>query len=195
MAIAVHRLSLEEYLKYDDGTNTRFELCDGELIAMSLGFGRHGEISDSLNSHFRDHIESKGLNWVSKQMVIGVQSPRGGRWETVRIPDVVVIERSQWRDLQNREAIITLNQSPPLLVVEVVSESTKSTDYRTKRSEYSVLDIGEYWIVDPLDEKVTVLTLKEGWYDATEFSGISSIQSATFPKIELTAEKILSGSF
>jgi len=46
----------------------------------------------------------------------------------------------------------------------MVSESTKSTDYRAKRAEYSVLDSPEYWICDPLKEKVTVCTLLEGWY-------------------------------
>ncbi|MCU0547948.1 MAG: Uma2 family endonuclease [Leptolyngbya sp. Prado105] len=36
----------------------------------------------------------------------------------------------------------------------MVSESTKTTDYRAKCSEYAVLDIQEYWSVDPLDELV-----------------------------------------
>jgi Uma2 family endonuclease len=31
------RLSFEDYLKYDDGTDTRYELVNGELIPMSLG--------------------------------------------------------------------------------------------------------------------------------------------------------------
>ena len=29
------RMTLQEYLNYDDGTNTRFELVKGELIPMS----------------------------------------------------------------------------------------------------------------------------------------------------------------
>ncbi|GAX44784.1 hypothetical protein NIES4075_58030 [Tolypothrix sp. NIES-4075] len=36
------RLTLEEYLAYDDGTDTRYELVDGELIPMSMGSGQHG---------------------------------------------------------------------------------------------------------------------------------------------------------
>jgi Uma2 family endonuclease len=69
-------------------------------------------------------------------MLIGVQSPRGNRWETSRIPDVVVIPLGQWRSLQNQEAVILLNEPAPLLVVEVVSESTKAADYHAKRLEY-----------------------------------------------------------
>jgi len=194
MTTTTNRLTLEEYLKYDDGTDTRYELVNGELIPMSLGTGQHGEIANFLNSEFRAAAKQLGQDWVSKQMVIGICSPRAGRWDTVRVPDVVVIPLEQWRNLQNREAVIELNEPSPLLVVEVVSESTKSTDYRAKRAEYSVLDIPEYWIVDPLNAKVSVLTLVEGWYDAAEFVGSDSIQSRTLPNLELTAEQVLGGN-
>jgi Uma2 family endonuclease len=35
--------------------------------------------------------------------------------------------------------MIELSDPRPFLLVEVVSESTKATDYRAKRSEYAVL--------------------------------------------------------
>ncbi|WP_026785530.1 Uma2 family endonuclease [Planktothrix rubescens] len=184
-------LNLAEYLNYNDGTDTCYELVNGELIPMSLGTGKHGEIADFLNSVFRAEIQRNQQAWVSKQMIIGIQSPRGGRWDTVRIPDVVILPLEQWRELQNKEAVITLNQPVPLLIVEVVSESTKRTDYRAKKAEYSVLEISEYWIVDPLENQVTILTLVDEWYDSLEFTGGAQIQSKTFPNLELTAEQIL----
>ncbi|MEM9217250.1 MAG: Uma2 family endonuclease [Cyanobacteria bacterium P01_F01_bin.150] len=75
----------------------------------------------------------------------------------------------------------------------MVSESTKVTDYRAKRAEYSVLDIPEYWIVDPLLEKLTVCLLSEGWYDCTEFTNDEFIQSLIFPQLTLTVAEILMG--
>lgn len=193
MAIAAQRFTIDDYLAYEDSTDTVYELVNGELVPMTLGKGQHGEIADFLNQCFRDEIKRLGHGWVTKQMVIGIQSPRGERWDTVRIPDVVVLAASQWKELQNREAVIRLNESPPLLVVEVVSESTKVIDYRAKRAEYSVLDIPEYWIVDPLLKKVSILTLSDGWYDATEFTGTQPIESATFSELTLTADAILNG--
>ncbi|MEM6517707.1 MAG: Uma2 family endonuclease [Cyanobacteria bacterium P01_C01_bin.70] len=74
-----------------------------------------------------------------------------------------------------------------------MSESTKSTDYRAKRAEYSVLDIPEYWICDPLKEMVTVCTLLEGWYEAAEYTGKSQIEPLIFSDLGLGAEKILQG--
>ncbi|MEM1255526.1 MAG: Uma2 family endonuclease [Cyanobacteria bacterium P01_H01_bin.21] len=193
MAITTQRFTINDYLAYDDGTDTIYELVNGELLPMTLGKGQHGEIADFLNQCFRNEIKRLGHEWVTKQMVIGIQSPRGDRWDTVRIPDVVVLPLVQWKDLHNREAVIRLNESPPLLVVEVVSESTKVVDYRAKRSEYSVLDIPEYWIVDPIVRKITILTLDEGWYDEIEFTGSDSIQSPTFPELTQTVQEILNG--
>jgi len=194
MATTTNRLTLAEYLHYNDGTDTRYELVNGELIPMSLGTGKHGEVTDFLNSQFCAEIQSTQQAWVSKQMVICIQSPRGGRWDSVRIPDVVVLPLEQWRNLQNREAVITLNEPPPLLIVEVVSESTKRTDYGAKQAEYSVLNIPEYWIVDPLESKITVLTLIDKWYESIEFTGGDVIQSTTFPHLQLTAEQIFTGN-
>ncbi|MEO1146751.1 MAG: Uma2 family endonuclease [Cyanobacteria bacterium J06638_22] len=193
MSLATQRLSLDAYLQYDDGTDTTYELVNGELVPMALGLGQHGEIADYINSHFRHEIQRLGHSWVSKQMVIGIQSPRGDRWDTVRVPDVVVLPLEQWRSLQNREAVVRLNEPPPLLVVEVVSETTKGVDYRAKRAEYSVLEIPEYWIVDPLLAKVTILTLVEGWYDAAEFAGEMGIESPTFPEFSQKVEQLLRG--
>jgi len=185
------RLTFEEYLAYDDGTDKRYELVDGELIPMSLGSGQHGGVTEFINICFREEILRLKLNWTSKQMLVGVRSPRAGRWDTSRIPDVVVLSLSQWRELRNREAVIELNEPPPLLVVEVVSESTKTVDYRAKRVEYNILNIPEYWIVDLLSNKITVFTLIEELYEPAEFVGSEQIQSQIFPELKLTVEQVL----
>jgi Uma2 family endonuclease len=186
------RILLKEYLTYDDGTDDRHELVDGELVPMSLATGEHGDITEFLNAEFKAEIKRVGLDWVSKDMKIGIQSPRGTRWETARVPDVVVLPLEQWNSLRKRESFIPLNEPPPLLVVEVVSPSTVSVDYRAKHSEYAVLDIPEYWIVDPIDLKVTVCILKDGAYNDLVFVGDLAIVSPTFPELGLTAIEVLS---
>jgi Uma2 family endonuclease len=191
MTIITDRLTFAEYLKYTDGTDRRYELVNGELILMSLGTGQHGAIIKIVERMLETEIASLDRDWVVLPGLVGVRSPKGGRWDTCRIPDVLVLPLEQWRTLQTREAVVELNEAPPLLVVEVVSESTKTVDYRAKRTEYSVLDIPEYWIVDPLLKKVTVFTLIEGWYEPTEFQGVELIQSPTFPNLHPSVEQIL----
>jgi len=144
MAIATQRLTLEEYLAYGDGSDTRYELVNGELRPISLGTGRHGAIIKRLERFLDSEIERQQQPWIAVAGTVGLQSPRGEAWDTVRIPDVTVLTLEQWETLQDREAVIRLHEPPPLLVVEVVSESTKSTDYRAKRAEYSVLAVPEY---------------------------------------------------
>jgi Uma2 family endonuclease len=191
MTIAVQKLTLKEYLAYEDGTGHRYELVDGELFQMSLGTGQHSDVSDFLTDEFRDEIKRTGLAWIAKAMKIGLQSPRGSRWETSRIPDVVVLPLAQWESMNDREGFIPLNEPQPLLVVEVVSPSTVAIDYRTKHSEYAVLDIPEYWIADPIEQKVTVCTLQDGAYSDQIFTGNQVITSLTFSGLHLTAEQVL----
>ncbi|NJR67675.1 MAG: Uma2 family endonuclease [Synechococcales cyanobacterium CRU_2_2] len=193
MAVAVQRFTLEEYLKYDDGEDGRYELVDGELIPMSLGTGQHGRAMSCAEKRLRQEIDQEERPWIAEKGIIGVQSPRGTRWDTVRIPDVVVMLAEQWDGMENREAVILLNEPPPLLVVEVVSESTKRVDYRSKLSEYAVLDISEYWIVDPLRERVTICVLVDGLYDQVVFAGEEAIASTVFPNLTMTAAQILAG--
>jgi Uma2 family endonuclease len=193
MTIATKRLTFEDYLNYDDGTDTRYELVDGELVPMSLGTGKHGSIIRFLVKSFDAEIESIGNAWVALPGLVGVRSPRGTRWDTVRIPDVTLMSLAQWEELENREAVINLNEPPPLLVVEVVSQSTKDEDYRAKLAEYAVLDIPEYWIADPLQSKVTFCELEQGLYNSMEFCGEQVLQSKMFPNLKLTAAQILVG--
>jgi Uma2 family endonuclease len=193
MTITTQKLTFEEYLNYDDNTDTRYELVDGELVPMSLGTGKHGGIAEFLHEQFRSQIQQKGLPLTCKQMTVGVRSPRGRSWDTSRIPDITVLSIAQWEEMADREAVINLNEPPPLLVVEVVSPSTQTDDYRSKRSEYGLLEIFEYWIVDHIAQKVTLCILDHEFYDATEFQGDDLIVSPTFSDLTLTAAQVLAG--
>lgn len=185
------RLSLAEYLAYSDGSDTRYELVAGELVPMALPTGRHVQIQKFLSWVFEAEIARQKLPWTVIQGGLGIQSPRGNRWATVRIPDVVVLPLEQWQEMGSREALIRLEEPPLLLVVEVVSELSRAADYRAKQAEYCVLGIGEYWVVDPLEEKVSLLLLHEGWYDVLELKGSDPVSSKVFPKLELQAGEIL----
>jgi Uma2 family endonuclease len=191
MTITAEKLTLEAYLTHTDGTDTRYELVDGDLVTMALGSGEHGAITDFLADIFKSEIRRQQLPLTVKQMMLGIQSPRGTRWDTVCIPDLVVLPKSQWVELRQREAVIRLNEPPPLLVVEVVSPSTQSEDYRAKYAEYSVLDISEYWIVDPLATKITICQLNEGRYDDRCFTGEDRLDSGLFGTLELSVIDVL----
>jgi Uma2 family endonuclease len=50
------------------------------------------------------------------------------------------------------------------LVIEIVSPDDPERDTKAKRADYAEIGILEYWIVNPLDETITVLTLADDAY-------------------------------
>ena len=189
------RLTFEEYCNLDNGD--RYELVNGELIEMPPGRGKHALIIDALNDIFKAQIKQMGREWISLHSLIGVRIPQISRKDTSRIPDICVVSKAQWQGLLDKSAV--LEDSPPLLVVEVVSEGTQIIDHRRKRAEYNIVEIPEYWVVDFIADSstyplgVTVLTLIEGFYEEAIFRSNDQIISQTFPELALTAEQVLLG--
>jgi Uma2 family endonuclease len=50
------------------------------------------------------------------------------------------------------------------VVMEIVSPDDPDRDTQVKRRDYAEARIPEYWIVNPMDETITVLTLAGGAY-------------------------------
>jgi Uma2 family endonuclease len=174
--------TFEEYLTYDDGTDNRYELIDGRLELMNLPTFKHLLISKFLEQRFDLEIKRLALPWLCFREA-GVRTG----WRKSRLTDVYVLTQQQVLEQIDESAVC---QTSPLLVVEVVSPESVKRDYRYKRSEYAALEIPEYWIVDPIESKVTVLLLEDGLYEETEFTGDKQIVSQTFPELSLTVEQI-----
>ena len=200
-ATASKFLTFEEWLTYEDGSDTRYELDRGVLVEMGQARGRHGDIMEFLSDQFKIEISRMGYPWVSKMGgQVAVRVPQVGRRDTSRVPDVVVLPIEQWEAMADREAVIELSEPPPRLVVEVVSTGTEITDHRKKRAEYNIVGIPCYVLVDwtdfnqnkkPVDKRVTVLTLVEGLYDEEVYRGDEIVLIPTFPDLKLTANQII----
>jgi Uma2 family endonuclease len=182
-------MTLEEYLIYDDGTDTLCELVNGKLIPMPPESYQNQQVSISLLVYFlKLDIPSRLL---VNQMAIAVT---GGR-ATARIPDLIVLSADLALELEEtNQSIISADMSPPTLVVEVVSPKQEARDYRYKRSEYAARQIPEYWIVDPISNKVTILELVEGLYEEQVYTGEQQIRSPQFSQFTLTAQQVLTGA-
>ena len=175
--------TFEDYVAYDDGSEHRYELVDGVLVAMTPPTFRHMLIAKFIEQRLDAEIARLGLGWFCFREA-GVRT--GVRKS--RLTDVYVLTPEQVSGLMNRAAIA---ETPPLLAVEVVSPDSITRDYRYKRTEYAALEIPEYWIVDPLESRVTVLVFDEGLYDETVFEGDQALVSPTFPVLALTVAQIL----
>jgi Uma2 family endonuclease len=176
--------TLEEYQNFDDGTDKHYELQDGVLVEMPPGTGKHEAIITLLLISFFLEIQRMGLPL----------QPRPNGTEVLtnkqpRRPDVCVITNEQAQSIESTSAIL---KTPPPLLVEVVSPESVDRDYNQKTAEYAAFGVLEYWIVDPLENKITVCLLDNSIYQQVVFTNNQRIVSQTFPELTLTVQQVLS---
>jgi Uma2 family endonuclease len=184
----VNYFSFEDYYTYDDGTGNRYELVDGELVLMPPESIFNSDISMRLLLELGKIVPLHLLRY--KEIMIEVS----GRRAKVRIPDLLILGEECRAALETtKRGTITHDMPPPLIAIEVVSPGTENEvrDYRFKRSEYAARGIAEYWIVDPVRNKITVLSLVEGFYEEFIYTGDNLIKSEVFPEIEMKVSDIL----
>ncbi|MDJ0591952.1 MAG: Uma2 family endonuclease [Pleurocapsa sp. MO_226.B13] len=174
--------SFEEYLQWDLDPDNRYELVDGKLELMNPPTFRHILICDFIRDAFKAEINRLQLPWLAMREG-GIRTG----WRKSRIADIYVVEKEQIIDSLDESGVL---ETAPLLVVEVVSPESIKRDYRYKRSEYAALGINEYWIVDPLEQQVTILVLDEGLYEETIFTSEQELVSPTFEKLNITPQQI-----
>ena len=189
------KLTFKEYLEFCETSDSRYELEQGHLALMTPPTWLHHRISGYLVSVFKREIERLSHQWEVFQET-GQQTED----DSSRLPDVSIVSTSMIEQSLDQTAILTV---PAILIVEVVSESTATKDYREKVAEYQAKGIAEYWIADPdpfgaakyigspKRPTVSVYRLVDGIYQIERFRGSDRVLSLTFPDLALTAEQIL----
>jgi Uma2 family endonuclease len=152
------RMTLAEYLEYDDGTDTRYELEDGVLVEMS------SESPLNLGIAMLLALEFAKLGIPAYRLMSGLGMEVESRKATARLPDLVVHSEASAEAAYSGVKLLAADMPAPMLVVEVVSSSdtdprSRKRDYEDKRAEYAQRGIPEYWIVDPIAAVVIVLAL------------------------------------
>ncbi|MGJ3247540.1 MAG: Uma2 family endonuclease [Elainellaceae cyanobacterium] len=182
-------LTFEDYLAYDDGTDTRYELVDGELVEMPPESDDNSELARFLFVQLLKHVPFQRIAYKETEIEVS------GRRATCRLPDLMVhSEESKAALVGKPRGTITRDMPPPALVIEVVSPGAynRARDYRHKHTEYAARCIGEYWIVDPQDQHVTLCKWVDGAYEDTVFKGGDRLDSDVLPNFDLTVKQLFS---
>jgi Uma2 family endonuclease len=178
------QMSLEEFLEYDDDTEVMYEFVDGEPILMAT----ESEINRRIASLLFASFLQLGIPFYRLSMKTEIITT-GSR---MRIPDLVVFSEELTKAMEGAKRSLIVSDMPaPLLVVEVVSPNQSSRDYRHKRSEYAARGICEYWIIDPILGRVTVLEWVDGFYEEKVYEGQQSLISPIFDELKLTVAQVL----
>lgn len=182
-------LSFEEYLSYDDGTDNRYELFNGELIEVPPESGFNVEIANFLFSLFLPIVGHRRLRGHGLELEVRGE-PKN------RYPDLAIIREEHIQLLKKRNTI-RLNMAPPMLVIEIVSpgELQRDRDYIAKRTQYQDLGIPEYWIVDPQTQTILILGLVESVYQEIQtLTPTDRLQSPQLGELNVTVAEILAGA-
>jgi Uma2 family endonuclease len=181
-------LTMEEYLNYDDGTDKRYELVDGELVEMPVESQFNASIAKFLFFELAKHLSIALLALKDTEIEVS------GRRAKCRLPDLIVhSEESRAALVGAKRATLTRDMPSPALVIEVVSPGTENRDrdYRHKRTEYAAREITEYWIIDPEMQQITLCLWVNGQYEDTVYTGDTPIKSTVIPDFGLSAAQVL----
>ena len=141
-------ISLEDYLQ--DYTDGHYEWVGGVVVQMSPISVRHHMLVKFLYKFLDVYLEEKGWH-----LTLG--EPFGMRTKTsMRQPDIQVILNETLTNLKS-----TYLDGPADICIEIVSEESVSRDYGEKFAEYEDVGVREYWIIDPLRDRVTFYRLDE----------------------------------
>lgn len=162
----VRRLTIEEFLAWDDGTETRYELERGVPVAMNPPLVPHARIAQNVGTVIERMLA--GQRPCRALQNAGVVISRID--QTFYIPDVVVTCE------EPREAPYV---EAPRLVVEILSPSTERLDKTTKVPAYGRLPtVEEIWLVSAARRWVLVWRRTEGgWLAQLPYEGEASFAS------------------
>lgn len=142
---AARRMTVAEFLVWQASQAQRYELVDGEPVAMTGARVRHDRVTGNAFSEIRQQMRSAGSPCDAFTADIGICTPAGN----VRRPNLSVLCPPVDEEATTSES--------PRLVLEVLSESTERVDRLIKLDEYRAIDGLDYIvIVDPTRVEVGV---------------------------------------
>lgn len=161
----------EQYLAMTDHSRRLLEFDDGVIEVLPMPIPEHQKILAYLYRQFFVLLETMGGIVLFAPLRIRVR-PR-----KYREPDLAVL-RDANDPRQHKRYWLGVD-----VAVEVVSDDDPERDTKVKRLDYAQARIPEYWIVNPLDDTITVLVLQEDSY----------VEHGVYRRGERASSKLLAG--
>ena len=134
---AVRRMTVDEFLRWEDGTDTRYQLLDGAPVAMAPPAPRHGMLAVALGAEIRSALRSRRP--CIAQGEAGIARPE--QEDTCYVADLAVTcDPPRPADRLIRD---------PILIVEILSPGTAGFDRQTKVPDYRrIASVQEILLID-----------------------------------------------
>lgn len=165
-AIPKTKLTAEQYLEFERKSETKHEYFNGEIFAMAGARRRHNVIAWNVGGELRQKLKGKNCEAYPADMRVFV--PETGLYT---YPDLVVVcGEPQFQD----DIFDTLLN--PVLIIEVLSDSTESYDRGKKFQHYrSIETLQEYVLISPDEARIEKYVKQgDGFWFFTEAVGLDS---------------------
>ena len=167
------------------GEDDRIEIIDGEAAMMAPPTTAHQLISGEIFRQLANYLEGKKCRAIPAPFAVRLFEKDGEAPEdvnTVVEPDISIVCDSSKLDKHGCKGA-------PDMVVEILSPSTQRHDRLVKLGLYQRAGVREYWIVNPEDQTVQVLTLSNGLllpHEVYDHQGVAKVNVLDGCFIELS---------
>lgn len=162
------RISVEDYLAGELTSEVKHEYIDGRVYAVAGASKNHERIAQNISRKFGNHLENSPCEPFGSDTKVRVR-------DNFYYPDVLVD-----CSVDESEPYYT---NTPVIVVEVISKSTRKMDEQTKRMAYiNIPTLQEYVIIEQDFVDIAVFRKSDDWRHTNYFLG----DEIHFESIELT---------
>ncbi|MEA5568374.1 Uma2 family endonuclease [Anabaena sp. UHCC 0399] len=175
----------EEYLQLEETSECRNEYRDGEIVPMAGGTTNHNEISLNFCTNFK--LQMRGKDYKIYMGDVKLWIPR---YRIYTYPDIMVI---QGKPIYEGKGTTTVTN--PLMIVEVLSQSTENYD-RTNKFRYyrSLPTLKEYVTIDQYEHLVEQFHRNtDGQWVFTEYESYEAILSLQSIEFKIALSDIYAG--
>lgn len=148
MSIVSRQLSYDDLREIRETRDEHLELIDGELFVNPAPSPFHQFVSKRLCHSFKQAVDDAGIGEYLDAPVDVTFSDR-----SVVQPDLLVLRTGNLSLISGRAI-----EGVPDVVVEIISPSNDFHDRRRKLGLYARHSVPEYWLVDPEERSVTIIS-------------------------------------
>lgn len=158
------------------------DLIDGVIFMASPDMLRSDQITNFVHRLLANFIEIRGLagQVVGSRFAFKLSETRAPE------PDAAYISADRMHLIQEQHMV-----GGPDIAVEVVAHESRHRDYGEKRQLYEEADVAEYWIIDPIQDRVEFLRLRDGKYPIVPLEKNNIFRSQALPGFWLNVNWLL----
>ncbi len=162
-------VSYEEFMEIYSNSSARMEFLNGEIIVMGSPNIDHQALLGDLYVAFKSFFKGKKCRTFIAPFDVHF------RKKDIKDPDVLQPDLIVLCDMENNINEKRKYMGTPTLTLEILSDSTRSTDMVYKLNTYMTSGVSEYWIIDIQYRKITIYTFEDLKADKMEIYKVGDI--------------------